>query len=219
MRYNAGPANQDNATVSNEYESATAPPLQLDAPPTPDDLELAARFRHGDAQAFDVLLRRHQDRVFHLLYWFLGDASDAEDVAQEVWVRVYFALESFRGEAAFGTWLHHIALNLGRNRLRARNRKGRNRAVRLDPARHDRHSTTQDGPREQATAAETEAQLWRCLEALDERWRVPFVLRVMEGHSYQEIAGLVRVRLGTVKSRLNEARQRLRRCLEQADAI
>ena len=189
------------------------------------DAALVAAFCEGDSTAFTRLMARYKDRVYNVLYRILGNREDALDIAQEVFVRAYGALNDFRGEAQLYTWLYGIALNLARNRLRDRGRRGRDRAVSLEalaeaaPGVAEQAAVGHETPRGAAQRHELDTALAACLERLPELYRVPFVLRVVDGLNYAEIAGAVACPTGTVKSRLNQARGLLRACLEQHGVV
>lgn len=185
------------------------------------DAGLVEECLRGDSSAFDELVRRYKDRVYNVVYRFLGNHEDAQDVAQEVFVRAYKSLNQFEGRAKVYTWLYSIAANLSRNRLRDTNRKGRNRGTSFE-AREEAGRVTADGnasPRDQVQAAELEEVLQACLDELPDHYRITFVLRTFEDLSYDEIADAMGVTLGTVKSRLNQARRMLRDRLRSAGVM
>ena len=174
----------------------------------------------GDADAFDELVRRYKDRVYHVIYRFVGNHEDAMDLAQEVFVRAYQGLSAFRGQAQVYTWLFSIAANVARNRLRDRGRKGRDQGISLDGLAEDApgiataHASTQTNPRDAASTQELNAALEDCLAALPEGFRLAFCLRTFDGMRSEEIAETLGCPPGTVKSRLNEARKRLHACVQ-----
>lgn len=179
------------------------------------DAALVEVFQNGDAAAFDEVMRRYKDRVYNVVYRYLGHHEDAQDVAQEVFVRAYQGLDRFEGRAKISTWLHTIAANLAKNRLRDGTRKGRNKGVSLDAAREDRPAAaerwtgTHETPEHAAQQRESEEALQAALNELGEPYRVVFVLRTVEGLTYEEIAEIAGCPKGTVKSRLNHARRAL----------
>jgi len=189
------------------------------------DVDLVEQCQAGDASAFDELVRRYQDRVYNTVYRYLGNHEDALDVAQEVFVRAYRAIDTFRGHAQVYTWLYSIAANLARNRLRDHGRKGRNRGTSLDaleeaaPDAAQRATAATDTPRDLAQRQELEQALDHCLEALPDLYRLAFVLRTWDGLSYEDIAASCGCPKGTVKSRLNQARSRLADCLEERGVL
>jgi RNA polymerase sigma-70 factor (ECF subfamily) len=203
----------------------TATVTALDADTRADeDRALVERFRAGDEAAFDALVRNNQDRVYGLLWRMLGNREDALDLAQDTFVRAYRGIDGFRAEARFSTWVYGIALNLARNRLRDRTRKGRDRGMSLETLETDAPGAVPAGaaadcPRAAAEHGELTAALEACLEHLPETLRGAFALRVFEGLAYEEIADAMECPRGTVKSRLNDARRRLADCLERRGVI
>lgn len=183
------------------------------------DVDLVDQCQAGDTTAFDELVRRYKDRVYNVVYRFLGNHEDALDVSQEVFVRAYRGINQYAGQAQVYTWLYAIAANLARNRLRDQGRKGRSLGVSLETLEEEapgmaRSAATEETPRVLAQREELNRALEDCLEALPELYRLPFVLRVFEGLRYEEISASVDCPEGTVKSRLNQARKRLGDCLK-----
>lgn len=188
------------------------------------DNGLVKECQKGDSTAFDELVRRYKDRVYNVVYRFLGNRDDALDISQEVFVRAYRGIEGFRGNAKVYTWLYSIAANLARNRLRDSGRMGRNMGASLDaleeaaPGLAD-SMARQTTPRDNAISDETQSLLQRCLAELPEHYRTAFVLRTVEDLSYEEIAQIAGCPVGTVKSRLNQARHMLRDRLKELEVI
>jgi RNA polymerase sigma-70 factor (ECF subfamily) len=153
----------------------------------------------GSREAFDELVRRHQGRVYRLVRTLVGDAAEAEDLAQEAFVRAFRSIGRFRGDAAFATWLHRLAVNVVHDhRVRQARRWWLWTATPIDPA---------------APVDETLARrqlIERALASLPEDLRVAVTLRDLEGLDYREIASVLGVPIGTVESRIFRARQRLR---------
>jgi RNA polymerase sigma-70 factor (ECF subfamily) len=188
---------------------------------------LIERCRAGDLPAFDELVGVHQERVFNLCYWMLGNREDAADAAQEVFVRAYRSLGNFRGESAFGTWLHRIAVNASLDSLQRRKRLPLPYSD-LDPQRDDadteelttRHAEPGEAQNSHGDPAQLSAQRERlrlvreALAALPEHYRLALVLFDIEGYSYEEVAQSLQLPLGTVKSRINRARRALRERLQ-----
>lgn len=178
------------------------------------DARLVEDTLRGEPGAFDELVRRYKDRVYCVAYRFVGNHEDALDLAQEVFVRAYRGLHAFQGQSQVYTWLYSIAANLGRNALRDRARKGRNRGTSLDDLVAEPAAESASGnPRDTASKAELDEALAACLGGLPEHYRMAFCLKVFDGLRYEEIALAVGCPPGTVKSRLNEARRRLHTCL------
>jgi RNA polymerase sigma-70 factor, ECF subfamily len=189
------------------------------------DGNLVEECRRGDSSAFDELVRRYKDRIYNVVYRFLGNHEDTLDVCQEVFVRAYRSIDRFEGKAKVYTWLYSIAANAARNRLRDQSRKGRNKGSSLEalsvaaPGRMQEATSTSDTPRSEAAAKEMEEILQQCLEELPEHYRMAFILRTYEDLSYDEIADILGCPKGTVKSRLNQARSMLRDRLRELAVI
>lgn len=184
----------------------------------PSDDELVRRFKAGDREAFSELVRRYQDRVYTLCLRWLGDPAAAEETAQDVFLSLYRSLADFRGDSKLSTWIFRVATNHCKNRRLYRMRRA-----------HDRHEPleglpTEDGAERQLphTGPGTDAPLHRseageilnqALAALDETHRSIIVLRDIEDLDYEEIADILSLPRGTVKSRLHRARAELARVL------
>lgn len=158
----------------------------------------------GDSRAFERLYRRHVPRINSLARWLLGD-DDVEDVVQDVFVRAWQKLGTFRGESAWGTWLHRLATNV----ILRRRAKRRTRADRFSGSLADlaRSSATTSSP---GLRVDLEA----AVDGLPERARQVFVLHDMEGFKHQEIADALGISIGTSRSQLHHARMALRKHLE-----
>ena len=182
---------------------------------------LIQRCQQGEREAFDPLVLRYQGQAFAVALRMLGDYNEAKDVTQEAFVRAYQAIGSFRSEAKFSTWLLTIVTNLCRNRRRWWARRKRYVITSLDdPVETEEGSVAQEiedpspTPADEAQRTELKQQLAAALGDLDEDSRAVVVLRDVQGLSYEEIAQVLRCRVGTVKSRLNRARLRLKAMLD-----
>jgi RNA polymerase sigma-70 factor (ECF subfamily) len=189
-----------------------------DAPagaPEVDDRELIRRCQAGDIAAFEPLVEKYRQRVWRLAYQVLRDREEAWDCAQEAFVRAYSSLSSFRGQSAFYTWLFRITVNVATDRHRSRG--ARTRALGGDPIPEEEWERTaidtERGPDEAAVQAEQRERIRAALESLPVKARTIIMLSDVEGLSYKEIAEVLNCPIGTVMSRLHNARKRLRSLL------
>ena len=179
-------------------------------PPGTDPPGLLDRLRAGEARAFEELVIAHQHRVFGVALRMLGNRAEAEEIAQEVFVRAHRAIGEFRGEARLGTWLYGIASRLCLNRLASPHRRLRGETTALD-------SVASPAPDAAASAerAELDAALRQAIAELPDERRIVVLLRDVEGLSYEEIAEALSLEPGTVRSRLHRARMDLKAKLER----
>lgn len=171
------------------------------------DRELVKAAAAGSREAFDELVRRHHAAMLTLARVLTGGRQDADDLAQEVFVRAWRSLRGFRGDSAFRTWLHRVAINVVRT---SQAKQGRLRRLFVSRERDDApfDVAAEDEPID-ATLARRQA-IDRALAALPDELRLPVTLRDVQGLDYREIAALLEVPIGTVESRIFRARQRLR---------
>jgi RNA polymerase sigma-70 factor (ECF subfamily) len=182
---------------------------------------LIGRLRARDELAFSEAVKLYGDKVFNLVLRLVGNRSEAEDIAQEVFVTVFKSIDTFRGESKFSTWLLRIAANHAKNRIKYLARRASPGAQSVeDPAAADSalggaalksHVTAPDAALE---AAERGGLLQRAIAALDEDYRLVIVLRDVEELSYDEICEITGLPEGTVKSRIHRARLQLKVLLE-----
>lgn len=166
--------------------------------------------REGDSLAIERLVHTYQGDVYRLALSILDDPDEADDATQEVFLHALRALESFRGHAAFKTWLFSITVNVCRNRLgRARSRG------RLQQMLQSLFPPEQAHPEKAAVQNEADAALWLAIRALDDKHRLPVILRYYHDLSVADIAEVLGIPSGTVHSRLNHAREKLRMLLKE----
>ncbi|HEY3393916.1 MAG TPA: sigma-70 family RNA polymerase sigma factor [Lacipirellulaceae bacterium] len=172
--------------------------------------KLLVRLQRRDEAAFNEFVRAHQAAVYRLLLKILGDAADAEDVAQEVFVSAFKAIGDFRGESALGTWLHRIAYNHGLNRIKYRARRAREAQSPLNDAIAAQAGTGLGAapvtPDQVVEGRQTEGLVQRALAMLDEEQRALISLRDLANMSYAEIGERTGLPIGTIKSKLHRAR-------------
>jgi RNA polymerase sigma-70 factor (ECF subfamily) len=185
----------------------------LKRPPETSDQELIAAVLGGSEAAFAGLVDRYKDRVFRLLGRYCRDAVECEDLAQEVFLKVFRKLHTFQQESAFFTWLYRITVNAATDHLS----RASHRRLRLveDDRVLDEGTRDQEEPAAPLMAAELAAVTRTILAALPEKYRTILILREYEDLSYNEIASVLQIQLGTVESRLFRARQRFKEQLER----
>ena len=180
-----------------------------------DDRALVERSQAGDLAAFELLVEKYKERAYRLAARVLGNSEESLDVAQEAFVRVYQALPRFKGQSAFYTWLFRIVTNLALDHYRQRAARQRAFGSEEVPPEEWERTAADEAPdaAEAAASAEQRAKIARALNALPEYHRTIIILSDIEGLSYREIADVLRCPVGTVMSRLHNARKRLRAIL------
>jgi RNA polymerase sigma-70 factor (ECF subfamily) len=180
-----------------------------------DESGLIRRCRQGDETAWRELVERHTRRVFGMAYRFVGRVDEAEDLTQDIFVKVYQNLERFREqEGAFTTWLTTVARNHAIDHYRRRREEHARRAE--EPALLEQAVATEDGPLRLLERQDRAQEVHRGLRSLPAELREPVILCDLQGLPYEEIAALLKVPLGTVKSRINRGRLELARRLRAA---
>jgi RNA polymerase sigma-70 factor, ECF subfamily len=175
------------------------------------DVELLERCRRGEESAFDALVVRHQQRALNVAFQLLRNHEDATEVAQDAFVRIYRSIGEFRGECEFTTWLHHVVVNLARNKYRWWKRRGRQQTLPMEDVPQLAGAT--DSPDTEAVKAEFVQRLMAKMGELPEQFREVLVLRNIENMSYEQMAVALQCPVGTIKSRLTRAREALRKSL------
>ena len=189
-----------------------------------DEAALVQQACAGDMNAFSRLVVRYQDRVLNTCWRICGNADDAQDLAQEAFLKVMEAIRSFRRQSTFYTWLFRVAVNLALGHRRQNARQVRlslhhgngEQVVEHQAARLvGRVSNEPESPAGRMAARETEQQILAAMDRLDDEHRTVVVLRDIEGFDYAQIAEILDVPVGTVKSRLSRARMELRERLQR----
>lgn len=184
----------------------------------PEEDALVTALRQGVDDAYEILLQRYQQPVYNLIYRLMNDPSDASDIAQEVFLKIFRNIGSFRGNSSLKTWIYRIAVNEAYNHRRWFSRHQR-REIALGPEEGlrtyaDNLADPGRTPFDQAADHETFTLVEAALDKLNPKFRAVVVLRDIEDLSYEEIATVLDVSLGTVKSRILRGREALRKILE-----
>jgi len=186
-----------------------------------EDTVLIRAIQTGDMAAFDELVLKHKDRLFNLVYWFLGDYQDANDCAQETFIKAFKSINRFRFESAFSTWLYRIAINTCKNRIKSSAYIWKKKTVSLEISNGSKNgnpcSEIVNGSPTPAMALEKkERMMWiqKAINSLPEEQNQVVVLRDIQGLSYQDISDITGLNLGTVKSRLARGRLELKNKLK-----
>jgi RNA polymerase sigma-70 factor (ECF subfamily) len=188
-----------------------------------DDRTLIQECLAGRAAAFGELMRRYQDRLYNTVFRLVDNAEDAQDVVQEAFINAYQSLDSFKGDALFFTWLYRIAMNAAIS-LKRRRRTTLSIYAKIGPFRSDSDPNVEpldesDGnqPGDALERAEEEARLQAALNRLSAEYKTVLVLKDIEGRKYEDIAEILGVPIGTIRSRLHRARLELRDLLAGPD--
>jgi RNA polymerase sigma factor, sigma-70 family len=185
------------------------------------DTEFIERLKNGDSLAFDLLITRYSGQVYGLLFRLTEDAEEAADLTQDTFLQVLRSIGKFRGDSELKTWLFRIAINESRNRFRWWKRRKRESTVSLDeqPA-HEGMSFNEtiaapaEDPEQAFARRQTRESLERALNELPLQFREAVVLCDVEGQSYREIAAILGINIGTVKSRIARGREEMRKRLK-----
>jgi RNA polymerase sigma-70 factor (ECF subfamily) len=187
--------------------------------PDSSDLGLVRRVQRGERGAYDLLVLKYQHKVVKLVMRYVREPADAEDVAQEAFIKAYRALPQFRGDSAFYTWLYRIAINTAKNALAARDRNPV--SFELDTQNNDESDglvnrlRDPETPEGLALTEEIRETVNHAIESLPEDLRTAIVLRELEGLSYEEIAASMDCPVGTVRSRIFRAREAIDKRLRE----
>ena len=184
--------------------------------PDPDAAFVRA-VQDGDMAAFDQLVIKHKDKLFNMVYWLLGDYQETNDCAQEIFIRVFKSIKKFRFQSSFSTWLYRIAINMCKNRRKSSAYRWKKRTISLEnpenPNQDNRSYEIQNGspsPENRLEKKERIMLIRKAINALPQEQNRVIVMRDIQGLSYQEIADITGLNLGTVKSRLARARLELK---------
>ena len=176
------------------------------------DVRLAARCRTGDLAAFEELYRSHSQRLYAVAYRMLGQAEDAEDMLQEIFLLAFRKLQTYKGDSSLGTWLYRLGVNACLDRLRSKARRNDQQTEWLDGEIPPAAATTADD----GFSVVSRLDLERALRELPAGCRAAFLLHDVEGFEHREIATMLGIAEGTSKSQVHKARHRLRGLLHRA---
>jgi len=183
------------------------------------DLSLVRRVQRGDKGAFDALVLKYQHKLVKLVMRYVRNPAEAEDIAQEAFIKAYRALPQFRGDSAFYTWLYRIAINTAKNAVVSRDRSPIDYELdlQISDESYDMQSRLKDSetPEGLVLTDEIRGTVNAAIEALPEDLRTAIVLRELEGLSYEEIAASMDCPVGTVRSRIFRAREAIDRRLRE----
>ena len=181
------------------------------------DQELILRLQRGDEWAFQLMVRRFRKKIFSIAFGITLDAEESQDIMQEVFLQVYRTIGDFRGDASLATWLYRITVNRSLNWKRRWARRFKWLHVSTDSTDGQpvvEPESDLPSPEIRVANAQTRRQIDNALKMLPDQARTVFVLREIEGLSYEEIADAIGIKLGTVRSRLFHARKRLKEILQ-----
>jgi RNA polymerase sigma-70 factor, ECF subfamily len=183
------------------------------------DLVLVKRVQRGDKTAFDLLVRKYQHKVVKLVLRYVRNPAEAEDIAQEAFIKAYRALPQFRGDSAFYTWMYRIAINTAKNSLASRDRSPIRYDLDLNDPEESHSVQTKlqdpDTPEGMALTEEIRQIVNSAIDALPEELKTAIVLRELDGLSYEEISAAMECPVGTVRSRIFRAREAIDKRLRE----
>lgn len=185
------------------------------------DTDLVRAFQSGNRASFDKLVIRHKDRIFNLCYRFFGDYQEAEDISQEIFLKAYKSLKSFRFKSSFYTWLYIIAVNTCKNRAKSSEYRNMQKSVQIDnspqnygdPGLSIQTGSKQKTPLDELETRERTRLIQRAIDSLPPEQKTVIILRDINGLTYDEMVNITGNKLGTLKSRLSRARHELKRHL------
>ena len=180
--------------------------------------ELVRLLKKGDRNAFNELISEYQNRVINIAYGMLSDADDALDASQEVFIKIFKNIDSFKEDSSLTTWIYRICANVCKDFLRKRMRTGKTVSIYATDDENNEILKIPDSastPEERSEQAELQSLIREAMVELGEVARTVLVLCDIEGMSYDEIAAILKLPVGTVKSRINRARQALRKKISE----
>jgi RNA polymerase sigma-70 factor (ECF subfamily) len=188
---------------------------QTEQPDSQTDLQLVRKVRNGDRAAFDLLVVKYQSRVASIISRYVYDSQEVMDLTQEAFIKAYRAIDRFRGDSAFYTWLYRIAVNTAKNYLESRSRRPQGSADSAEAENFDDGRRLRDiaSPERLLQRDQLQKELSNAIASLPEELRSAFLLREYDGLSYEDIARILECPIGTVRSRIFRARDAVDRHL------
>lgn len=203
-----------------EKENLIVSPVENRSEQKEDDSQLILQCKAGDREAFNKLMLKYHRRIFNAAFRILGNYAQADEVAQEVFIRAYRAISGFRQEASFLTWLYTIVVNLSRNQIKKNLRLCQRNQSLDEPILDEEQGITKDiadkklAPDKALLDKEKKQLIQKAINELEADFREVIVLRDIQLLSYAEISQILKINIGTVKSRLHRARQILQKKLK-----
>jgi len=188
------------------------------AGPELTEAEAIDRAKQGDAESFEALYALHKRRVYSLCLRMTGNTAEAEDLTQEAFLQLYRKIATFRGESAFSTWLHRLAVNVVLMHLRKKSLPEVSLEASLEPQQEEGPKKDVGAADKVLTGALDRVNLARAIDSLPRGYRVIFVLHDVEGYEHNEIAEMMGCSIGNSKSQLHKARMKLREILKESRA-
>lgn len=187
-----------------------------------EDTDIVVSVRKGNVDEFEKLVEKYQKMAFNIAYRIIGSYEDACEVVQDAFLSGYRNLDGFKGTSKFSTWLCSIVINLSKNRISKMKTENRHEQYSLDdPAETDEGPIGREGPSGEPSVLdilereEVKKKVQDCIRGLEHEFREVIILRDIQGFSYDEVAGILNIAEGTVKSRLFRARDAVRDCLKK----
>ena len=181
---------------------------------SPTDEELIERFQNGDVYAFEQIVKRYKNQLLNFAYRFLGDIEDSEDIVQETFLRIFRKRNAYKNIAKFSTWIYTITGNLAKTELRRRKKR---KLFSISSLGYDEKDYElpdhRRGPEEKADSVVKEEIIQKAIDVLSPKFKEVVILRDIQELSYEEISKILKIPLGTVKSRVNRARLKLQEIL------
>lgn len=172
---------------------------------------LILRCKNGDINAFEILVSEYDKKIYNIAYGLVGNAEDAKDITQDAFLKAFKNIKNFRGDSSFSTWIHRIAINAGKDFIRKSKK-----SLSLEEIKSDRDIKDESaGPQDYIERKEKSLEINEALIQLKEEHRNVILLKDVQGFSYQEIADILEINIGTVKSRISRGRYLLRDLLKK----